>query len=540
MCTLSWQIDKNQLTIIFNRDDDAAASPDASPEKPPVTEAVVNTSILGPKDPESGGYRIAANEHGLVFCLMEDDNTGATSGLKKSKQDIDGIIRSISTAKDPFELRGMLGALKPRQYKPFQLIVFPGMSTPLQWQWDGRSFREIIAPRPLITTSSFLPSLTGKLRLRTFRNATGNFQHPLPEDRHLALHRSRRPWPPAISIATKRKNSATVSLTRVRVTPESIHMAWQPGDPVTSRQPSHEHSLQRRANALLQRNMVMPDRFEGDTVRIDTLFREKSPSLYRRFPGWVMGLIRFILKEKRLNNYLNKARNLPCCLVATNVLNHLDVRAKVKPGSGPMPEHHKRLVFIANHPTGGLDGLLLLSWLSTYYPDIRIIVNELLWHVPHIRPLIVPVDIYSKGTNSVKTVMKAFEKDSPLLIFPSGHAARRIKGRLTEAPWQNMAVKMALKHNRNMVPLHIDGQSSRLFHNVAWLRRKAKMKLNLELLFLSRAMIHPACRMYGITVGSLLTPGQIQDLGENDHERTAKLQQICENLPASINQGTHP
>ncbi len=526
MCTLSWQIRDNRLTIIFNRDE----SIKRQEAEPPKIETIGETNVLAPKDPEGGGTWIAVNEYGMVFCMMNNYQTSFKPGPDDRYHSRGMIIRTLSTTSSLHHLRRMLGEMDPGLYKPFYLIVFPGVFPPLQWQWDGKNMEEIVAPFPLITTSYLFPKWTEILRIRAFCKETENFTLPLSEDRQQALHRSRRPWPPVTSIAMKGKNGATVSMTRIRIDPEVIHMTYQPGDPVTTRQPVHEQKIKRKSNPSIERRIVLPDNFSKDLIDIEKVLREKNLTLYRKFPRWAIGLLRALVKEKTLNEYFDKTRELPCNFLASNVLNHLGVRAKIKPGSGAMPESGKRLIFLSNHPTGGLDGLLMLSWLSHYYPDIRIIGNDTLWFVPHIRPWLVPVDIYRQSRKSMDNLFRAYEKDSPLLIYPSGQVARKIKGKLKEAPWEKMAAKLAREYNRSIVLIHINGYNSRLFNSVAWFRRAARTNLNLELLFLSRALIKPACKMYGITIGPVLSPEQIKTMGKNDYERASKLQQNCANL----------
>ncbi len=597
MCTLSWQIRDSRLTVLFNRDASATYRGESAPE----IRSIGQTNVLAPFDRADGGIRIAVNEYGMIFCVMNDYRlAGKSDSHRYIDRDTDErhgccgqIIPGLSTASNLHVLRRMLAHLDPKWFTPFILTVFPGVFPPLQWQWDGRQWKEVIAPAPIITTSSFIPVWTEKRRIRMFRRETDGYLRSLDEESHLSFHRRRTPWPPAASIAMKRKKSRTVSLTRIMVNEDAILMNWQPGDPavnvktgnavsirqgvdsvsirksairssngqsvnpVSGQKEDHERRMQRKPEPTLQRRIFMPVDFGGKLIDIEKIFRERNPALYRKIPRWVMGLLRKVVNEKRLNQYLDEYRELPCNFMASNILHHLQIRAHVTPGVGALqeadrktepegrtelegrtgPNPGRRIVFLANHPTGGLDGLLLLHWLSGYYPDIRILANDLLWSIPHIRPWLVPIDIYSPDRQALDTLRQAFADDAPLLAYPAGYTARRIKGKLVEMPWKKMPVKLARECDRSIVLIHIDGYNSCLFNSVAWLRRTAGLKINLELLFLSRALIKPACKLYGITVGPTLTPAQIEAMGNNDRERILKLQQMCVNLPGSMRKG---
>ena len=320
-----------------------------------------------------------------------------------------------------------------------------------------------------------------------------------------------------------------------------IGMSRHSGGSASRPGPDRDVQMPRKPEPVIQRRIITPEPYSGKLIDVERLFRERSPELYQKVPGWVFRLIRIIIKEKRLNHYLGDVSDRPGNFLASNILNHLEVRAEVRPPAGPilssdvqpLTKPGRRVIFMANHPTGGLDGLLLQHWLSGYYPDIRIIANDLLYIVPHLRPWLVPVDIYRPSRQSMARLRKAFDDDAPLLIYPAGSAARRIKGELVEAQWKKMPVKLAREHKRNIVLIHIDGYNSNLFNSVAWLRRTAGISMNLELLFLSRALINPACKCYGITIGPTVSPDDIEILGKTDRDRAAKLQQKCTLLAKS-------
>lgn len=67
------------------------------------------------------------------------------------------------------------------------------------------------------------------------------------------------------------------------------------------------------------------------------------------------------------------------------------------PKTGPV-------VIVANHPLGGLEGVILASLILAHRPDIKRFANELLYSIPELRDIFIPVDVFSttkaKVTNS--------------------------------------------------------------------------------------------------------------------------------------------
>ncbi len=523
MCTLSWHIRNNTLTVVFNRDE-RFSRPEAHP---PDVETIDGIRVLAPRDPEGGGTWIAANDHGMVVCLMNYYHAPFREQPGYEYRSRGKLVRSASTSTDLHALRKMLGDMELHLYRPFHLVVFPGVFAPIEWQWDGTELKEIVGAPYVLSSSGLMPGMILRLRTRLFRKATSNFIKELTDEQQLKLHRSRRPWPPAISVAMRWKDRGTVSLTQVKVRPDEVTMSYQPGDPATTRQPMETARLDRNGSPSPKRKLIPCEPYPEDPVDVIRLLREKNPAMHRKLSGLARAGIRLVAREKIINNHLNKVKEMPCNLFAAKALSHTGVRGHLRPAAGPLPEPETRPVFLSNHPTGGLDGILVLHWLSTYYPDIRLIANDLLWNLHHMRPYIVPVDVFGDSRKALKTVVEAFEGDAPLFVFPSGATARRKNGVLTELPWQKNPVKMALKYRRTVVPIHLDGCNSRLFYAVAWTRTLLRIPLNLEMMLLSREFFSPKWKDFGMTVGEPLGPDQVRSLGRTDEVRAEALRRIC-------------
>ncbi len=523
MCTLSWQIRDESLTLIFNRDE-RHSRPEA---RPPEVDIIEGVRVLAPKDPEGGGTWIAANEFGMVVCLMNNYRNGSLERSNKEYHSRGLLVRSLSCFHDLHELRSALAGIDMHAYRPFHLVVFPGVFAPIEWQWNGRILTETVGPPPVMSSAGLLPEYIPKKRTRLFRKVTDDFMKTITEEEQLAMHRSRRPWPPFMSIAMKWRGRGTVSLTHVKIESDAITMGYQPGDPVTTAHPMTTSRLVRIGSPKPVRQTMYCDPYPDNPIDIIQLLGEKNPTMLASLPGIAHNGLRLIAREKVINNRLNRSRELTSNLFAARVLHHTGVRGHLTPAAGTLPPPESRLLFVANHPTGGLDGILLLHWLSNYYPDIRLIVNDLLWNLHHMRPYVVPVDVFGDSRNALKTVMDFFQEDNPLLVFPSGNTARKQNGELTEAPWQKNSIKMAIKYQRTVVPIRIDGFNSRLFYGVAWVRQLLRIPLNLEMLLLSHEFFFPKWKDFGLTVGEPISPEHVQALGNSDNERAQALRRIC-------------
>ncbi len=52
------------------------------------------------------------------------------------------------------------------------------------------------------------------------------------------------------------------------------------------------------------------------------------------------------------------------------------------------------LVVVANHPFGGVDGIVLNTLIRSVREDVMILGNELLCRIPHLRDQVIPVDVF--------------------------------------------------------------------------------------------------------------------------------------------------
>ncbi|MFY0665969.1 MAG: NRDE family protein [Natronospirillum sp.] len=202
------------------------------------------------------------------------------------------------------------------------------------------------------------------------------------------------------------------------------------------------------------------------------------------------------------------------------VLQRLGVSAQV-PDGAMLPAVAARPVFIANHPTGGLDGLILLAWLQSYYPEVKVVVTDLLTLIPPMKSLVVPVDRYRSSRQSVRNLHAAFATDAAILVFPAGRTARKQQGKLTDFEWHSMPVTLARRYGRPLVPIHLEGTNSRLFHGVAALRQRFNVALNLEMALLPRELLKPATRTFGVSTGEAITVEELEQLAPNDQQRMA-------------------
>lgn len=522
MATLSWQIHEEQLQIVYSHDLHISDSKAASVVK----ETRNDKNLLSISENSIGNSWITANDFGYIFYLITITDPSLNKRDADPLENCRELIKSLSEINSLWNLRKTIQALHIGRYNPFRLFVFPGINPPVQWKWDGKKISELLSPPQFIHMSPFAPTRVQKNSYRKFQKATNGFLTSIPFDLQKSLHN-----PKEFLLNALWKNSKT-GMTCICVDRLSVKMRYLvPGSATASEEQIKLKTgrTQTRQGGHLSRQ---PGKTDKDPINIDQIFRAKNPALRGKIPDFLFGFIKKVIKEKAVNNILNHIRNLPPDRFASVILNHIQVSGSVRPGFPQLPTREKRPVFLANHPTGGIDGLLLLSWLLNYYPDIKLLGNDVLQEIPHLDPYMVPVDRFGGRRASVRRIFEVFASDTPLIIFPSGTTARKHRGELVEGPWQKMPVRMAFKSDRILIPLHIRGWNSFLFYWTASIRRALNLDLNLEMLLLPREFLNPVCKEFTVSVGPGFTRNDLESLGKTDQQRIDRLQKICQQLSA--------
>jgi putative hemolysin len=140
-----------------------------------------------------------------------------------------------------------------------------------------------------------------------------------------------------------------------------------------------------------------------------------------------------------------------------NELNHI-------PPAGP-------LIVVANHPFGVLDGLLLLSLTGRMRSDVKLLGNDLLQHIPELRPNLVPVDVFGgpgavqRNAAALRHAIQWLRRGGCVAMFPAGEVAHTsgAGGRIVDSDWRSTATELAVRTGAAVVPVFFEGRNSRLF-----------------------------------------------------------------------------
>lgn len=194
------------------------------------------------------------------------------------------------------------------------------------------------------------------------------------------------------------------------------------------------------------------------------------------------------------------------------------------------------VVFVANHPFGVVDGLMLCDLARRSRGDFRILIHSLLCRDPDLDRYFLPIDFSGDRTavanniHSKRSALRLLDEQGTLLIFPGGGIATRTLaglGPLADPPWSTFAAKLITQSGATVVPVFFHGGNSPAFHFASGLSPTLRAGL----------LLHEASnklgRRFQIGLGS---PIPHRDIGHlNRRELTDHLHEVTWKLQFAVN-----
>lgn len=237
---------------------------------------------------------------------------------------------------------------------------------------------------------------------------------------------------------------------------------------------------------------------------IDRILQERA-GRYRKFiPKPLVSWLKRTICQDDLNEMLAVNHGKRDGAFCRGVIDHLNVTVEVKGESNLPPIDQRRVLFVSNHPLGGLDGMALIDFVeSRYGGPVGFIVNDLLMAIEPLSDTFIPVNKHgAQSRRSLKAVDEAFAGNDPLLIFPAGLCSRTGRdGVVRDLEWQKMFVKKAVEYQRDIIPLFFNGENSPFFYKFAKRRKRLGIKFNIEMIYLPREVFRSRGKHFDILIG---------------------------------------
>ncbi|HAV12716.1 MAG TPA: glycerol acyltransferase [Opitutae bacterium] len=170
------------------------------------------------------------------------------------------------------------------------------------------------------------------------------------------------------------------------------------------------------------------------------------------------------------------------------------------------------LIVIANHPFGGVDGVVLGALLQSVRADNKLMGNYLLGKMEGIRGNIVEVDPFeteaSKRANlqGMRTAIKLLREGGCLGAFPAGEVSSfgwKPKS-VVDPKWTNHIVSLAKRTQAPILPIYFEGRNSLFFQAMGLIHPRLRTAL------LAREFCRAKGTQIKLRVGEVIQPKRIE------------------------------
>lgn len=237
-------------------------------------------------------------------------------------------------------------------------------------------------------------------------------------------------------------------------------------------------------------------------IDLDRVLRDKAPKYYNKTPRFLVNWLKRTVHQDDINGILERNQGLEGVDFMRALVDKEFEITLLSKGEELIPETG-RFVFASNHPLGGLDGICLSTLLGEKYEGkIKYLVNDVLYYIEPLKPIFVPINKYgSQAKASAKAINDAYKSDNQIITFPAGLCSRKEKGIIVDLEWMKNFIIKSVEHERDIIPVHFEGENSNFFYNITNIRKALGIKFNAELVYLPGEMFKNKGETFTITFG---------------------------------------
>lgn len=160
-------------------------------------------------------------------------------------------------------------------------------------------------------------------------------------------------------------------------------------------------------------------------------------------------------------------------------------------------------VVVANHPFGGVDGMIMVHLLQRIRPDVRVLANYHLNRFPALRDLFFVVDPFDgeqarrRNLRPLRESFRWLESGGLLMVFPAGEVShfQFSRRRISDPEWSDTVGRIIMRTRAPVVPICFHGRNSTLFSLAGMIHPR------LRTLLLARELVRKSHSRITLTIG---------------------------------------
>lgn len=187
-------------------------------------------------------------------------------------------------------------------------------------------------------------------------------------------------------------------------------------------------------------------------------------------PG-LASLLMELMKINEVNETFQKASHLRGTAFIDKILQILEIKIDFDEKELKNIPKQGAFIAIANHPYGGVEGLLLLKILCMVRPDAKLMANFILKKIPNLSEYLIAVNPFenvdhSSSISGIKNTLSLLQQGNPVGIFPAGEVStyKLQRQEVTDKLWHPVVGKLIQKANVPIVPVYFHGNNGLIFN----------------------------------------------------------------------------
>lgn len=257
------------------------------------------------------------------------------------------------------------------------------------------------------------------------------------------------------------------------------------------------------------------------TINVERALVSKYPAFVDKpapFKRSALFMLRKLVHETEINSFLELNRDATGFEFIERVLEYFNFGYSISNHDRANIPSSGRVVIIANHPLGALDGLSLLKMIGEVRRDVKIVANDVLMNFDPIKNLFLPVDNLGKSTRKrdIERIVEALNQEQAVIVFPAGEVSRAGITGVKDDKWNSGFIRFARKANAPVLPIFIGGKNSSLFYSISYINKA------LSTMMLAREMFNKRSVTIPMRVGEPIAFSQIDAVPVSTAEK-AKL-----------------
>lgn len=182
-------------------------------------------------------------------------------------------------------------------------------------------------------------------------------------------------------------------------------------------------------------------------------------------------LLMELMKINQVNETFQKAAHLQGTAFIDKILQILEIKVEFEEKELKNIPRKGAFIAIANHPYGGIEGLLLLKILCMVRPESRLMANFILKKIPNLSEYLIAVNPFenvdhSSSISGIKTTLGLLSRGIPVAIFPAGEVStyKLQKQEVTDKLWHPVVGRLIQKANVPVIPVYFHGNNGLIFN----------------------------------------------------------------------------